>query len=389
MRYDYRRGFFASLVRNFGFIGPALVAGPSCGERDIRDGMPTSGSPTLKIYGGIPANARVGSCFGMIARGMSMLVVLAVSAFAANADREKLADAIVDAKGGGQYKTVLEAINAAPQLSSAGKRWTIFVRAGTYRELIYVQREKRFVSLVGEDAATTKITYDLHANLLGPDGKIIGTFRTPTVHIDTDDFTVENLTLENSAGPVGQALALRVDGDRVTFRRCRFLGFQDTILVNRGRHYFEDCHIAGTVDFIFGGATAWFERCEILCLRDGYITAASTPDFQPHGFVFNHCRIIGTGPDVRTYLGRPWRGFSSVVWLNTEMSEVVRPVGWDNWKQPDREKTVRYAEFASTGSGANPAARVPWAKRLSETEAKAFTIEAVLGGGDEWNPTAK
>jgi pectinesterase len=173
------------------------------------------------------------------------------------------------------------------------------------------------------------------------------------------------------------------------FRRCRFLSFQDTILVNRGRQYFEDCHIEGAVDFIFGGATVWFERCDILCVRDGYVTAASTPDFQPHGFVFNHCKIAGALPEVRTYLGRPWRGFSSVVWLNTEMSDVVRPEGWDNWKQPEREKTVRYAEFASTGAGATSAARVAWAKRLDGGAANKFTIQNVLAGADGWNPLAR
>jgi pectinesterase len=311
---------------------------------------------------------------------------IATTSFAANPAKERGADAIVDAAGGGQYKTVQAAISAAPQLSSAGKKWVIYVRAGRYEELIYVQREKRFVSLVGEDPATTVITYHLNANLLGADAKPIGTFRTPTVYIDADDFTVEDLTLENSAGPVGQALALRVDGDRVVFRGCRFLGFQDTILVNRGRHYFAACHIEGGVDFIFGAATAWFEACEILCVRDGYITAASTPDVQPHGFVFNRCKISGATPETKTYLGRPWRAFSSVAWLNTEMTEVVRPAGWQNWNQPDREKTVRYAEFNSSGPGANESARVPWAKRLTVDEANALTVKSVLGGADGWDP---
>ncbi|HUL53302.1 MAG TPA: pectinesterase family protein, partial [Opitutaceae bacterium] len=257
------------------------------------------------------------------------------------------ASAVVAADGSGQYQTVQEAINAAPQLCQAGPRWVIRVKAGTYRELIYVQREKRFVSLVGEDPATTVITYDLYASLPGKDGKPIGTFRTPTALIDADDFTVENLTLENAAGPKGQALAVRVDGDRVVFRHCRFLGWQDTILVNRGRHYFEDCYICGHVDFIFGAATAVFERCHIHCLGDGYITAASTPDAQPWGFVFADCRITGETPDVRTYLGRPWRDYAAVVFLNTEMSAVVRPEGWHNWNKPKAEKTARYAEFHS------------------------------------------
>ena len=123
------------------------------------------------------------------------------------------------------------------------------------------------------------------------DGKPIGTFRTPSTTIDADDFTAENLTFENSAGPVGQALALRVDGDRAVFRNCRFLGHQDTILLNRGRQLFDRCYIEGTTDFIFGGATAWFEDCDIHCLKSSYITAAATPDFQPFGFVFHNCRI--------------------------------------------------------------------------------------------------
>ena len=157
------------------------------------------------------------------------------------------------------------------------------------------------------------LTFDLHANLTGLDGKPIGTFRTPSTVIDADDFTAENITFENSAGPVGQALAIRVDGDRATFRKCRFVGWQDTLFLNRGRHYFEGCYIDGHVDFIFGGATAWFERCRIHCRRDGYITAASTPVNAPHGFVFSHCRVTGE-PGVKTYLGRPWRAYSAVAY---------------------------------------------------------------------------
>ena len=295
------------------------------------------------------------------------------------------ADSVVAADGSGQFKTVQEAVNAAP-LSSSAKPWIIYIKAGTYKELIYVQREKRFVCLVGEDVEKTVLTYDLYAGIIGNDGKPIGTFRTPSTFIDADDFTVENITFENSAGPKGQALAIRIDGDRVVFRNCRFLGWQDTILANRGRHYFEGCYIAGHTDFIFGGATAFFEGCRIHCRRNGYITAASTPDNQPFGFVFSNCKITGESPDVKTYLGRPWRGFAGVIFLNTEMSEVIRPVGWHNWGQPDREKTSRYAEFGSTGPGANPQARVPWARLLTEAEAKAITVDKVLGGADGWNP---
>lgn len=292
----------------------------------------------------------------------------------------------VAADGTGNFKTVQEAINAVPQTTRFDNPAIIHIKPGIYKELVYVQHEKRFVHLVGEDPEKTVLTYNLNANMIGVDGKIIGTFRTPTTFIDADDFTVENITFENSAGPVGQALAIRVDGDRVVFRNCRFLGWQDTILINRGRQYFENCYITGHVDFIFGAATAWFEHCHIHVLRDGYITAASTPPQQSFGFVFSHCQITGESETIKTYLGRPWRPYASTIFLNTEMPDVVRPEGWNNWNQPEREKTSRYAEFASSGPGAKPNERVKWAKQLTEAEAKAITIRRVLSGADNWNP---
>ena len=295
-------------------------------------------------------------------------------------------DAVVAPDGSGQYSSVQEAISAAPMRTGKDDpRWTIFVKAGTYRERIYVQRERGNLAVVGEDAAKTIITYDLHAALPGPDGKPIGTFRTPTVQIDGDGMLWENLTLANSAGPVGQALALRVDGDRVVFRNCRFLGWQDTVLVNRGRHYFSGCYIEGHVDFIFGAATAYFDHCHIHCLQDGFITAASTPEGQPFGFVFADCQLTGAA-GVKTYLGRPWRNFAKTVFLRTEMSGVIRAEGWQNWNKPDAEKTAEYGEFASTGPGAAPKARVAWAKSLSAAEAAELTPLKVLGGSDDWNP---
>jgi pectinesterase len=295
-------------------------------------------------------------------------------------------DAVVAADGPGKYRTVQDAIDAAPQLTSAsGPRWTIFVKNGTYRERLYVQREKRFVSLVGEDAAKTVITFDLFAKQPGPDGRPIGTFRTPTVQVDADDFTLQNLTLANSAGPVGQALALRLDGDRITVRGCRLLGWQDTLLVNRGRHYFADCYIEGHVDFIFGGATAYFERCHLHCLKDGYITAASTPEGQAFGLVFADCRITGA-PGVRSYLGRPWRDFAGTVFLRSEMSDVIRPEGWNDWEKPQAHKTARYFEFADTGPGSLLVKRVSWLQPSASGAGAAFSPAAVLAGGDGWNP---
>lgn len=296
-------------------------------------------------------------------------------------------DAVVATDGSGQYTSVQAAISAAADRKPGEPRWTILVKAGTYKERIYVQRERGYINLVGEDAARTIITYDLNANLPGPDGLPIGTYRTPTLQIDGDGFEVENLTIANSAGAVGQALALRVDGDRVVFRRCRFLGWQDTILVNRGRQYFEDCTIEGHVDFIFGGATAWFQNCHIHCLRDGYITAASTPQGQTHGFVFADCQITGAD-GVKTYLGRPWRDFAQTVYLRTSMSAVVRPEGWNNWGKPTAEINSFYAESGSTGPGGTPAARAAWSHQLTVAAAAALTPEKVLAGTDGWKPRA-
>ena len=173
-----------------------------------------------------------------------------------------------------------------------------------------------------------------------------------------------------------------MDGDRARFHNCRFLGWQDTILLNRGRQYFENCHIAGHVDFIFGAATAWFERCTIYCRSNGYITAASTPADQSFGFVFANCRLTGA-PGVKTFLGRPWRDDASTIFLNCQMSPVIRPEGWNDWKKPEAHATARYAEFASSGAGANPQKRAPWTKQLDQSVAEKITREKVLGG---WTP---
>jgi pectinesterase len=299
----------------------------------------------------------------------------------------RVTEIVVAQDGSGQFTNVQAAIMSVP-MGYATNPVVIRIKPGIYREQLYVQREKRFFHLRGESATNTILTFDWHANVPGPDGKPIGTFRTASTYIDAEDFTAEDLTFENSAGPVGQALAIRIDGDRAVFRRCRFLGWQDTILANRGRHYFEDCYIEGNTDFIFGGATCWFERCQIYCLRNGYITAASTPDTNQFGYVFHECEITGAA-GVKTYLGRPWRDFAATLFLNTTMSEVVRPEGWHNWSKPERELTTRYGEFGSRGPGANPEQRVKWAKSLSAVEAREISVERVLSGSDGWKPQSQ
>jgi len=296
-------------------------------------------------------------------------------------------DATVAADGSGNYPTVQAAIDAAPARSTNQARWEIHIKPGVYHERIHLARDHSRFFIHGDDAATTIIAFNLNANLPGPDGKPLGTSRTSTVWIEGSDVILENLTIANTAGNVGQALALRADGERLVFRHCRFLGWQDTILANRGRDFFEDCYIEGHVDFIFGAATAYFAHCHLHCLGSGYITAASTPESTSYGFVFADCRITAAeGIEIKTYLGRPWRPFARVVFLRTEMSAAIRPEGWHNWGKPDAEKTTFYADYASTGPGANPDARVPWAHKLTDAEAAAFTVPTVLAGPDHWNP---
>jgi len=296
-------------------------------------------------------------------------------------------DAVVAQDGSGQFRSIQEAVSAAP-ITGLGRAWVIAVRPGIYRERVYVQRERGDIVLRASNAGNTILTSSLYAGMAGPDGKPIGTFRTPTLQVDGDGFRVEGLTIANEAGPVGQAVAVRVDGDRVSFSNCRFLGWQDTVLVNRGRHYFANCYIEGHIDFIFGGATAFFDHCEIRCLGNGYVTAASTPAGVAHGLVFADCRISGA-EGARAYLGRPWRDHARVEFLRTYMSGTILPSGWDDWGRPVTHQTALFAEFESSGPGAQSSARVPWSRRLSAQEASRINLELVLSGTDGWKPAAE
>jgi pectinesterase len=278
----------------------------------------------------------------------------------------------------GQYQTVQAAVDAAAPHS------VIHIQPGVYQERVVVPYGKPFLTFRGDDPLTTVITNNSHAGLPGPKGPI-NTFATQTVFIQANDFTAENLTFENSAGNQGQAVALTIMGDRGIFRNCRFRGYQDTLLPQAGRQYFDRCYIEGATDFIFGGSAAYFDRCTIHVTADGYITAANTTKDQRYGYVFDHANITGA-PNVKTFLGRPWRPWSATVFLASEMSDAIRPAGWNNWNDPAREKTVRYAEYRSTGPGGDASARVPWAQKLSDAEAAEFSMEKVLAGLDGWNP---
>ncbi|MGC4129159.1 MAG: pectinesterase family protein [Bergeyella sp.] len=301
---------------------------------------------------------------------------------------------IVAQDGSGDFKTVQQAVNAADDnLSSKTK---IFVKKGIYREKITVSETKGAISLEGENAEKTIIVYDDFASKKNAEGQEMGTKNTATFFVFSDNFSAKNITFQNDAGRVGQAVAVLVSGDKIVFENCRFLGFQDTLYLKgehdipcptrKIRNYFKNCYIEGTTDFIFGASTAVFENCTIFAKEKAtYLTAASTPENVKFGFVFINCKIKGEADKQSVYLGRPWRVFAKTVFINCEIDNIIKPEGWHNWKKPDAEKTAFYAEYNSKGIGANPDKRVNWSHQLTKKEAKEYSPKNILSGKDNWN----
>ncbi|WP_017730482.1 pectinesterase family protein [Nafulsella turpanensis] len=293
-------------------------------------------------------------------------------------------DFVVAKDGSGDFTSVQEAIMAVPDFRKATT--TIFIKNGVYKEKLILPTSKTKVWMIGEDVEKTIITHDDFASKENIFGEEMGTTGSTSFYVFGDEFTAENITFENSAGPVGQAVAVRVDGDKVIFNNCRFLGNQDTLYPHGrdSRQYYRDCYIEGTTDFIFGWSTAVFENCEIFSKKGGsYITAASTEEGEPYGFVFIDCRLTTNAPEDSFYLGRPWRPYAKTVFINTEMGEHIRPEGWHNWDKPHAEKTAFYAEYNSSGPGAAPEERVEWSHQLTEEELEDYAIIKIFDG---WNP---
>ncbi|MBN3582691.1 pectin esterase [Algoriphagus aestuarii] len=299
-------------------------------------------------------------------------------------------DFVVASDGSGDFKTIQEAFDAVPDFRKNETK--ILLKPGTYKEKLVLAASKTNVTLIGENAENTVLTYDDFAKKKNKFGEEMGTTGSTSFYVFGDGFYAKNITFENSSGPVGQAVAVRVDGDKVVFEKCRFLGFQDTLYPHgdRSRQYYKDCYIEGTVDFIFGWSTAVFENCEIFSKApSGYVTAASTEKETEFGFVFINCKLTGDAPENSVYLGRPWRDYAQTVFINTEMGTHIKPEGWHNWGKPNAERTSFYAEFGSTGLGANSSQRVPWSNQLTVEEAAKFTAELVLAGEDGWSPKSK
>ena len=296
-------------------------------------------------------------------------------------------DFVVAKDGSGDFFTVQEAINAVPDFRKEG-RTTIYIRKGVYKEKLIIPASKINVSLIGAEGAV--ISGDDYASKPNRFGENMSTSGSSSCYIYAPDLICENLTFENTAGRVGQAVACFVSGDKVIFRNCRFLGNQDT-LYNFGKHcrqYFENCYIEGTVDFIFGSSTAVFNRCTIHSLSKGYLTAPSTPQDEAYGYVFIDCRLTAADGVEKVYLARPWRPYGKSVFIHCEMGDHILPVGWHNWNKKDAEKTCFFAEYENTGAGAaTKKERAKFSHQLKNL--KGYSIEEILAGEDGWNPLAK
>jgi polygalacturonase len=309
---------------------------------------------------------------------------------------------IVAADGSGGYKTVQEGIDA---LSENGG--TIQIKPGTYREVVHIAKPRVRMQGMGDDPSQVVIVYSNSAYGSG------GTFHSATAFVTGDDFYAENVTFQNDYSrshglqPQGsQAIALSVRGDRAIFRNVRILGAQDTLFAAShscesdagpcipARQYFYNCYIEGNIDFIFGDAEAVFDHCHIHAIAHPqvYVTAQSKryPE-QQSGYIFDHCRITADGQAGTVFLGRPWRAYATVVFLESQLDEKVDPAGWTEWHagETTRLQTVFYAEYASVGPGARTETREAHAHQLSGAEARRYAATTFLAGSDGWNPIIK
>ena len=296
---------------------------------------------------------------------------------------------VVSRDGTGEFRTIDEAIEVCRAFMDYTK--VIYVKKGVYKEKLIIPSWLTNITICGEDRDNTIITWDDHANIKMPvggldseaavKGKPMGTFRTYTLKVQGSYITLKDITIENNAAKLGQAVALHTEGDHILVQNCRLLGNQDTVYTGVGgtRVAFYDCYIEGTTDFIFGPSIAWFQNCEIHSKANSYITAASTPAGQKYGYVFYKCRLTADKDVDKVYLGRPWRPFAATIFLDCELGKHIRPEGWHNWNNAKNEETARYAEYGNKGEGASTKNRVKWSKQLSKKEAAKVTLLDAFG----------
>lgn len=291
---------------------------------------------------------------------------------------------VVAQDGSGDFLTVQQAFDVIP--SGNIDPYVVFVKKGVYKEVVVLDARKNHVSLVGEDKENTIITFDNHAGTKLPNGDTLNTWTCATFFVYGNDFHAENISFENNAGfTAGQAVALRVEGNRTSFFNCRMIGNQDVLFLSGSgvKQFYRNCYIEGTTDFIFGAATAVFKDCHMHSKKNSHVTAASTNSIIPFGFVFFDCKLTAAEGIDKVSLGRPWSPTASVTYIRCWMDKHIIPEGWNNWKNPANEATARYAEYKSMGPGASPATRVAWMKQLGDEDLKRYTLENIFGN---WNP---
>lgn len=313
----------------------------------------------------------------------ALAMVATVASFAAN--KYDNPDTIVVARdGSGEFRNVADAIEVCRAFMDYHK--VIFVKKGVYKEKIILPQWLTNIEILGEDVNSTIITWDDGAKIrMTGREHDMGTFRTYTMLVAGHDITFKNITIENNAYKLGQAVALHTEGDRLMFINCRFLGNQDTVYTGTAhtRLLFKDCYIEGTTDFIFGPSTAWFEGCTIHSKSNSYITAASTPKDVKYGYVFNNCTLTADSTVTKVYLGRPWRDYGYTLFMNCHLGKHICKAGWHHWEK-ERKATARYMEYNNDGEGSDISSRVSWAKQLTKKEAKQITMEEVFKREDTW-----
>ncbi|KAI4350787.1 hypothetical protein L6164_005203 [Bauhinia variegata] len=289
--------------------------------------------------------------------------------------------------GAGDFTTIQGAIDSLPFINLV--RVVIKVHEGVYTEKVNIPPLKGFITIEGAGADKTIVQWGDSAQTRGPRGQPLGTYGSATFAVNSAYFIAKNITFKNKTpvpapGAVGkQAVALRISADNAAFYGCKFVGAQDTLYDHVGRHYYKDCYIEGSVDFIFGNALSLFEGCHVHAIAQytGALTAQGRSSLlEDTGFSFVHCKVTGSGA---LYLGRAWGPFSRVVFAYTYMDNIIIPRGWYNWGDPNREMTVFYGQYKCTGPGAGYAGRVSWSRELTDEEAKPF-ISLSFIDGFEW-----
>ncbi len=318
----------------------------------------------------------------LLMKNKRLLTLLLIISIQLNAQSQTKITVAQNASG--DYTTVQKALDAVPINNK--KRVIIFIKNGIYKEKLHLDETKDFVTLNGEDRTKTILTYDDHTGKISPNGDSINTRTSYSFLIKGNSFLANNITFQNDAGfNAGQAVAVEADGDKCIFTNCRFMGNQDVLFTNNenSRQLYRGCYIAGTTDFIFGSATVWFEHCHIHSKKNSHITAASTPQSHPFGYVFNDCKLTGDTSLHMVSLGRPWRPYASVIYMHCHIGPHILPEGWRNWNNTENFKTVRYAEYNNDGLGADTTKRVNWSRQLTEEQAQAITLKNVF---PNWNP---